>query len=67
IKEIAERMGINEKIEKAGGKIVADTCMVVSPLEKIFERTGVNSAKAAHYLPSFCNQKVLFAKMEEII
>ncbi len=67
VKEIAERMGINEKIEKAGGKIIADTCMVVSPIEKIFEKTGVNSAKAAHYLPSFCNQKVLFARMEELI
>ncbi|MEM2935168.1 MAG: aconitase X catalytic domain-containing protein [Candidatus Thermoplasmatota archaeon] len=67
VMEIAERMGINEKIEKAGGKIIADTCMVVSPIEKIFERTGVSSAKAAHYLPSFCNQKVLFARMEELI
>ncbi|MBC7128264.1 MAG: aconitase X catalytic domain-containing protein [Thermoplasmatales archaeon] len=67
VKEVAERMGINEKIEKAGGKIIADTCMVVSPIEKIFEKTGVNSAKAAHYLPSFCNQKVLFARMEELI
>ena len=67
VKEIAERMGLNEKIEEAGGKIIADTCMVVSPIEEIFERTGVNSAKAAHYLPSFCKQKVLFGRMEELI
>ena len=67
MKEIAERMELDEKISKAGGKIVADTCMVVSPIEKLFSTTAVNSAKAAHYLPGFCKQKVIFKSMEELL
>ncbi|HEC76019.1 MAG TPA: DUF521 domain-containing protein [Thermoplasmatales archaeon] len=67
IKEIAERMEIDRKIEEAGGKIVADTCMVVSPIENLFETTAVNSGKAAHYLPGFCKQKVVFKSMEELL
>lgn len=67
VKEIAERMGIDKKIESAGGKIVADTCMVVSPIENLFETTAVNSGKAAHYLPGFCKQRVVFKSMEELL
>lgn len=67
VKEIAERMGIDKKIEEAGGKIVADTCMVVSPIENLFGTTAVNSGKAAHYLPGFCKQKVVFKSMEELL
>lgn len=67
VKEIAERMEIDKKIGKAGGKIIADTCMVVSPIEDLFETTAVNSGKAAHYLPGFCKQKVVFKSMEELL
>ena len=67
VKEIAERMELDKKIEEAGGKIVADTCMVVSPIEKMFSTTAVNSAKAAHYLPGFCKQKVVFRSMEDLL
>ena len=67
VKEIAERMELDKKIEEAGGKIVADTCMVVSPIEKMFSATAVNSAKAAHYLPGFCKQKVVFRSMEDLL
>ena len=67
VKEIAGKMGLEEKIEKAGGKIIADTCMVVSPIENLFSTTAVNSAKAAHYLPGFCKQKVVFKSMEELL
>jgi len=68
VKEAAERMGYNEIIVKAGGSIVADTCMVVSPIEKMgFETTGVNSGKAANYLPGFCKQKVCFANLNDLV
>jgi len=67
MKETAERMGLLEIIEKAGGKIVADTCMVVSPIEKLFKTTAVNSGKAAHYLPGFCKQKVVFANINDLL
>jgi hypothetical protein len=67
VKEIAERMGLDERINQAGGKIIADTCMVVSPIENLFNTTAVNSGKAAHYLPGFCKQKVVFKSMEDLL
>jgi predicted aconitase len=67
VKEIAEKMDLDKIIENAGGKLVADTCMVVSPIEKMFSTTAVNSAKAAHYLPGFCKQQVIFKNMEELL
>jgi len=68
MKEAAERMGFVEIIEKAGGSIVADTCMVVSPIEEMgYKVTGVNSGKAANYLPGFCKQKVVFADINKLI
>jgi predicted aconitase len=68
VKEAAQRMGFNDTIEKAGGKIVADTCCVVSPIEQMgFKTTGVNSGKAANYLPGFCKQQVVFKNIDNLI
>jgi predicted aconitase len=68
MKEAAERMGFVEIIEKAGGSIVADTCMVVSPIEEMgYKVTGVDSGKAANYLPGFCKQEVVFADINKLI
>ena len=68
MKEAADRMGFTEIIEKAGGYIVADTCMVVSPIEQMgYKTTGVNSGKAANYLPGFCKQDVVFANINKLI
>ncbi len=56
-------------IEDFGGLVLRDTCMVVSPIEKRFHSTAVNSGKAAYYLPkeSFCGQCVRFRPLEELI
>ncbi len=68
MKEAANRMGFTEIIEKAGGNIVADTCMVVSPIERMgYKTTGVNSGKAANYLPGFCKQDVVFANIDKLV
>ncbi len=68
MKEAANRMGYTETIEKAGGRVVADTCMVVSPIEEMgFETTACTSGKAAQYLPGFCKQKVVFNNAETLI
>jgi len=68
MKDVADRMGFTERIERAGGKVVADTCMVVSPIEQMgFECTGVNSGKAASYLPGLCKQKVAFGNIDELL
>lgn len=68
MKEAAQRMGYNDIIEAAGGKIVADTCCVVSPIEQMgFATTGSNSGKAANYLPGFCKQNVVFRDIDNLI
>ncbi len=68
MKEAANRMGFTEKIERAGGRVVADTCTVVSPIEQMgYKTTGVNSGKAASYLPGFCKQEVVFGNVDELL
>ena len=68
MKEAANQMGFTDTIVKAGGQIVADTCMVVSPIEHMgYATTGVNSGKAANYLPGFCKQQVVFANIDALI
>ncbi|MEM1981163.1 MAG: aconitase X catalytic domain-containing protein [Candidatus Hadarchaeales archaeon] len=68
VKEKAMRSGLGKKVEEAGGRMVADTCAVVSPLEKLgFKTVGVDSAKAAHYLPSLCRVEVIFSPPGELL
>ena len=64
--ECAEEVRIMEEF----GPVLADTCMVVAPIEGIFERTGTNSAKAGNYLPTLCSQKVVcrdISKLMEVV
>jgi predicted aconitase len=68
VKHTADDMGFTETIETAGGKVITDTCMVVSPIEDMgYNNTGVNSGKAGNYLPGFCKQNVLFDNIENLI
>jgi len=67
-KEAATRMGFTGLIEKAGGKVVADTCAVVSPIERMgYRTTAVDSGKAANYLPGFCKQQVVFKSLDDLL
>jgi len=68
VKEMSKRLGYVDTVEAAGGSVVADTCMVVAPIEDMGHRTtATNSGKAAKYLPRFCQQHVVFNSAEEII
>ncbi len=68
VKAAADRMGYTSIIENAGGKMVCDTCMVVAPIEELgFEVVGVNSAKAANYVPNMCGLEVIFDDFENLI
>ncbi|HYB79424.1 MAG TPA: aconitase X [Thermoplasmata archaeon] len=68
VKEIAEKLGYVATISAAGGNVVADTCMVVAPIEAMGPTTtATNSGKAAKYLPRFCQQNVVFDSAEEIV
>jgi len=67
-KRVADALGLTRTIEEAEGKVVADTCMVVCPLEEMGHKTtGANSGKAAKYLSSLCKQKVVFRDLEGLI
>jgi predicted aconitase len=57
--EIREKCPEDVRIMERFGPVLADTCMVVAPIEGVFERTGTNSAKAGNYLPTLCSQKAM--------
>jgi predicted aconitase len=68
LKEEADRLGYGALIGAAGGRVVADTCMVVCPLEEMgYVVTGTDSGKAAAYLPNLCKQKVAFGDISDIL
>ncbi len=59
---------LNKSLEKAGVKVWADTCMVVSPLERMgVRKVTTNSAKAAKYLRSLRGLDVELLKIREIL
>jgi predicted aconitase len=65
---LAQCQGIVKMLEKAGIEVYADTCMVVSPLEKIgFRRVVTNSAKAAKYLRDLRGLDVMILPLEDIV
>ena len=57
--EIREKCAEDVRIMERFGPVLADTCMVVAPIEGTFERTATNSAKAGNYLPTLCSQKAM--------
>ncbi|MCL2149038.1 MAG: aconitase X catalytic domain-containing protein [Methanomassiliicoccaceae archaeon] len=64
--ECAEEVRVMEEF----GPVLADTCMVVAPIEGTFKRTGTNSAKAGNYLPTLCSQEVVcrdVSKLMEVV
>ena len=68
VKAAADRMGYTSIIENAGGRIICDTCMVVAPIEELgFEVIGVDSAKAANYVPSMCGLDVVFDDWKNLL
>ena len=65
--EIRAKCPEDVKIMETFGPVLADTCMVVAPIESTFQRTATNSAKAGNYLPTLCSQKVLFSDISALL
>jgi hypothetical protein len=65
IKKLSDSLGYTKIIEDAGGKIICDTCMVVSPLKGRFEALLTNSAKACYYCRS--KMKTRIADLKECV
>ena len=68
--KVREECAEEVKIMEEFGPVLADTCMVVAPIEGVFKKTGTNSAKAGNYLPTLCSQKVICrdaSKLMEVV
>jgi hypothetical protein len=67
-RQAAEQAGLVARIEAAGGRVVADTCMVVAPVTELGFRTlATNSAKMAFYAPSHSKLSVRFGPVEQCL
>jgi predicted aconitase len=67
-REQAQRTGTVQRIEAAGGRVVADTCMVVAPAAELgFRSMATNSAKMAWYAPSHSGLVVRFGPLEQCL
>ncbi len=68
VKAQADQAGYTKIIEGAGGKMFCDTCMVVSPIDRMgVSSIEVASAKAAYYSPLMSHVNVRLAPLEKII
>lgn len=56
-----------ERIEKAGGRVLADTCLEVTMLEHRFGTVATPSGKGAFYLPSLCKQRVILDDVKSLL
>ncbi|HUK92834.1 MAG TPA: aconitase X, partial [Methanomicrobiales archaeon] len=54
-------------IEASGGRVYADTCMVVSPMMEPYASVMVDSGKAYAYVPSLCGAVVRIGTREECV
>ena len=66
-KAIREKCSDDVRILEEFGPVLADTCMVVAPIEGTFSRTGTNSCKAGNYLPTLCSQKAMCKDIAELL
>ncbi|WP_431926144.1 aconitase X [Amycolatopsis tucumanensis] len=68
LKAVADRSGYTAVIEKAGGKLLADSCPAMSrvapPGTKVF---ATDSAKQAHYLPAILGIEAWFGTLEDCV
>lgn len=55
-----------EKINEHG-KVLCDTCVIVSSVEDFSNAIATNSGKASTYLPSLCKQKIMFSDLETLV
>lgn len=68
VKLIVARLGLLEPIERFGGELTVDTCILTTPmLDGSFEVLMTNSAKYAYYAPGLVGAKVAFGSLEDCV
>lgn len=68
MRDRAQEEGLLDPIRAFGGEIIADTCVLLSPLLPQHVRTVMtNSGKYAHYIPSLLQKDVVFGSLAECV
>jgi hypothetical protein len=68
LKDVADRSGYTAIIERAGGKVLADSCPAMSRVAPTGTRVfATDSAKQAHYLPAILGIEAWFGTLDECI
>jgi predicted aconitase len=68
VREQVEAMGLVSTLEASGGRVVADMCAVVAPMQELGLRTlATPSAKGATYLPSHAGLLVRYGTMAQCV
>jgi hypothetical protein len=68
LKDVADRSGYTEIIERAGGRVLADSCPAMSRAAPKGTRVfATDSAKQAHYLPAILGIEAWFGTLEECV
>jgi hypothetical protein len=66
--EQAQRAGLVDAIASTGGRVLADMCVVVAPMEQLgFRILATPSAKGAAYAPSHAGLLVRFGTVAQCI
>jgi len=68
IREQAEEKGLVGAVEACGGRVVADMCVVIAPMQELGYRTlATPSGKGATYVPSHAGLQVRFGTVERCV
>jgi len=68
LKDVADRSGYTAAIERAGGRVLADSCPAMSRAAPSGTRVfATDSAKQAHYLPAILGIEAWFGTLEECV
>jgi predicted aconitase len=68
VRERADAEGLVAAVEASGGRVVADMCAVVAPMQELGFRTlATPSAKGATYVPSHAGLQVRYGTVEQCV
>ncbi len=68
LKDVADRSGYTGIIERAGGKVLGDSCPAMSRVAPLGTRVfATDSAKQAHYLPAILGIEAWFGTLDECV
>lgn len=68
VRQTAEAEGLVAAVEASGGRVVADMCVVVAPMQELgFHTLATSSAKGAAYVPSHAGLRVCYGTVEQCV